>query len=182
MSLEQQFNSWQVLGTTVLGSAASSTSIITIPARDLIRITVIITGYGSGGDIASLRFGGTAGAVDSGNNYATAHGEWNAANKGNQDTLGENNSTSFLRLSPTSTNNGRQVTVNITNPTSTRKIVSIVTSTEQGSASTTPRRTTTGNGLWSNTTQQIISVQLITAGGANLNAGTGFVIEGINLT
>jgi hypothetical protein len=171
---------WEVLGSATV-SGASSSSIITIPARDLLRVTVIVTGYG-GSDIVSLRFGTSAGAVDSGNNYATAHGEWNSGNGGNMSTNLENNSTSFLRLGATGITNGRISEIVISNPATNRKICQIRTASEWGSASTTPRRTTVAHGLWGNTSSQIIAIQIITAGGQTLNSGSGFVVEGRNLT
>lgn len=173
--------SFQILGFTKLSGAATTTSIISIAPMDIIRITVTVTGYG-GNDIASLRFGGTAGAVDSGNNYATAFGEWNSGQNGNQSTLSENNTTSLLRLATSQVSTGRHVIVSMNNQTSNRKIATIIHSTEFGGANTTPRRETLGNGIWANTTQQIISVQLLTAGGNTLSAGSGFVVEGANLS
>ena len=172
---------FEILGYTQLSVAATTTSIITIPARDVIRITAMVTGYG-GNDIASLRFGGTAGAVDSGNNYATAFGEWSSGQNGNQSTLTENNTTSLLRLAASAVTTGRHVVVSLNNRTASRKIALIMQSTEFGAANTTPRRETLGNGIWANTTQQIISVQLLTAGGNTLTAGSGFIVEGANLS
>jgi hypothetical protein len=173
--------SWQVIGFTKLSGAAAATSIITIPQFDLLRITIIVTGYG-GGDIVSLRFGGTAGAVDSGNNYATAQAEWNAGQSGNQSTNTENNTTNLMRLAASSVTTGRIIQVTISNNTTTRKVACITQATEYGAATVTPRRNTIGDGLWSNTTQPILSVQQLTAGGQNLNAGSGFVVEGISLS
>ena len=171
---------WEMLGSTKMAANATSSSIVTIPARDIIRITVLVTGYG-GGDIVSLRFGGTAGAVDSGNNYATAHGEWNAGQLGNQSTNLESNTQSLLRLAASNVTASRISEVVVSNLTATRKVCSITTATEWGTATTTPRRTTVGHGIWSNTANQIVSVQLVTAGGNTLLAGTGFIVEGYNL-
>jgi len=172
--------SWQVLGTTKLAANATTSSILTIPPCDILRVTVIVTGYG-GGDIVSFRFGGTAGAVDSGNNYATAQAEWNAGQSGNQNTNTENNTTNLMRLAASTITTGRIAQFTISNNATVRKTAIITQATEYGAATVTPRRNTTGDGIWANTTQQIISIQMLTAGGNTLTAGSGFVVEGINL-
>lgn len=178
MSLEQQYSSWPVLGSTKLTANGSSSNIITIPACDLLRITVMVTGYQGGGGIASLRFGGTAGAVDSGNNYNTRHQE-SVAGSDRWDNNTQTNNTDMIRLGRANVNLGRIVTVNCYNVANLRKICKIETATERGGAGTT-LLTATGIGQWANTTQQIISVQLVVSGG-DLNSGSGFIIEGINL-
>ena len=70
------------------------------------------------------------------------------------------------------------MTVTCYNVASLRKICNITTATERGAAATT-LLTATGIGQWANTTQQIVSVQMVVSGG-DLNSGSGFVIEGMN--
>jgi hypothetical protein len=170
---------WQVIGYTVLANAASNTATITIPAFDLLRITIRVTGYG-GNDIASLQFGGVAGAVDTNTNYNTLNATGtNGSNK--WDNYANNTTNGFLRIAQNTITNGRVSTVTVTNNATTRKICKISTTSDSGAVGTA-MLLNDGNGLWSNTTQQIVAVRLITAGGNNLNAGTGFVVEGINLS
>ena len=173
----QQEISWQILGRTQLTVAANATSILTIPPRTLLRLTAIVTGY-SGNGIASFRFGGTAGAVDSGNNYNTRFIRMNAGSKNNF-TDAPQTSTSYLRMASRNRVLGRQYVANVTNFTTKRKMVSIDTATEAGSAGTAASLDV-GQGMWANTTQQIISVQLISTAN-NLSIGSGFIVEGVDL-
>lgn len=170
-------DSWQVLGKTQLTVAANATSIITIPPRTLLRITCIVTGY-SGGGIASLRFGTTAGAVDSGNNYNTRFIRA-AAGAPNSFTNVSTTTTNFLRLASQNIVLGRQYTVNVTNYPTARKMCTIGTASEAGAAGVEPTLDF-GQGMYANTTAQIISVQLISTAN-NLSIGSGFIVEGINL-
>ena len=176
ISLQQDI-SWQILGRTQLTVAANATSILTIPPRTLLRLTAIVTGY-SGNGIASFRFGGTAGAVDSGNNYNTRFIRMNAGSKNNF-TDAPQTSTSYLRMASRNRVLGRQYVANVTNFTTKRKMVSIDTATEAGGAGTAAD-IDVGQGMWANTTQQIISVQLISTAN-NLSIGSGFIVEGMNL-
>ena len=173
----QQEISWQILGRTQLTVAANATSILTIPPRTLLRLTAIVTGY-SGNGIASFRFGGTAGAVDSGNNYNTRFIRMNAGSK-NDFTDAPQTSTSYLRMASRNRVLGRQYVANVTNFTTKRKMVSIDTATEAGSAGTAASLDV-GQGMWANTTQQIVSVQLISTAN-NLSIGSGFIVEGVDL-
>jgi hypothetical protein len=173
----QSTSGWQTLGKTMLTGAAASTSIITIPARHLLRITCVVTGY-SGNGIASLRFGGTAGAVDSGNNYNTRYLRA-ASGSNNSFTDAPTTTTNMMRLGSQAITLGRSVTVSMTNFTSIRKMGAILTSSEAGAVGTAPSLDW-GQGMWANTTQQIISVQMV-ATANNLNNGSGFVVEGMNI-
>lgn len=170
---------WEVLGFTQLTGSASSTSIVNIAAFDIIRITCIVTGYTCGGGIASLRFGSSTGAVDSGNNYETRHLEW-AAGSNNNNTDSPTNNTSLLRLGRQTTTNGRMVTVLVMNQASSRKICQINSATEAGGAGTSPTLDL-AQGIWANTSAQIVAVQMV-ATAQSMTAGSGFVVEGMNLT
>lgn len=171
-------DSWQILGRTQLTVAANATSILTIPARTLLRVICIVTGY-SGNGIASLRFGGTAGAVDSGNNYNTRFIRMNSGASNNFTDVPQT-STNFLRLASQNIVLGRQYVANITNYSTVRKMVSISTASEAGGVGTAANLDV-GQGMWANTTQQIVSIQMISTAN-NLNIGSGFIVEGINLT
>jgi hypothetical protein len=171
---------WTVLGSTSLGSNAASTSIVDIASGyDILRITVLVTGY-TGNGIFALRFGTSTGAVDSGNNYAAAHGEWNSGQNGNQSTISETTSTSMLRLAPVAVSNGRISQIIVANDSAKRKNCVIITATEQGAANTTPRRQTVADGIWANTSGVIRAVQLTTTAN-QLTTGSGFVVEGFNI-
>jgi hypothetical protein len=161
----------------MLTGSAASTSIITIPPRHLLRITCIITGY-TGNGIASLRFGGTAAAVDSGNNYNTRYLRANDGANNDFDDF-STTSTSMLRLGSTGVTSGRSVVVNMTNSTSKRKMAAIISATEAGGVGTAAD-IDWGQGMWANTSQQIISVQMVSTAN-NLTTGTGFVVEGMNI-
>lgn len=168
---------WSRLASAKLTSAANATSILTIPARDILRITAIVTGY-SGNGIASLRFGGVAGAVDSGNNYQTLHATGDNGSK-KWDDYSNNNNTNFLRLARANAVLGRMVEVNVSNIQNVRKLCRISTATEAGGSGSSPE-IAAGQGIWANTTQQIVSVQLISTAN-NLSIGSGIIIEGVNL-
>ena len=58
-------------------------------------------------------------------------------------------------------------------------MVSINTATEAGAVGTAAN-IDVGQGMWANTTQQIVSVQLISTAN-NLSIGSGFIVEGMNL-
>ncbi len=170
-------SSWQILGRTQLTVAANATSILTIPPRTLLRLTAIVTGY-SGTGIASFRFGGTAGAVDSGNNYNTRFLRINSGASNNFTDV-PTTTTNYLRMASQAVVLGRQYVANVTNFTTKRKMVSINTATEAGAVGTAAN-IDVGQGMWANTTQQIVSVQLISTAN-NLSIGSGFIVEGMNL-
>jgi hypothetical protein len=71
------------------------------------------------------------------------------------------------------------VQVNVSNIQNVRKLCQISTATEAGGSGTTPE-IATGQGIWANTTQQIVSVQMISTAN-NLSVGSGFIVEGVNL-
>jgi hypothetical protein len=143
----------------------------------LLRLTAIVTGY-SGNGIASFRFGGTAGAVDSGNNYNTRFLRINSGASNNFTDV-STTSTSYLRMASQAVVLGRQYVANVTNFTTKRKMVSINTATEAGAVGTAAN-IDVGQGMWANTTQEIVSVQLISTAN-NLSIGSGFIVEGMNL-
>lgn len=167
------FGGYDFLGSTVFTGSAQASAVVTIPARDLLQIQVRVTGY-SGGDIASLRFNG-----DSGANYWSRSISWAAA--GTTATNTQNASATLARLFNQTTTNQRSATVGITNFTTTSKVGNISAQTSSNSAATIPV-IEFGGFEWVNTTAQITSVQLLTAGGSiTMPAGTGFAVFGRNL-
>jgi len=170
-------NVWSVLGRYQFASAANASSIIDIAARDILRITIIVTGY-SGNGIFSLRFGGTAGAVDSGNNYNTRYLRINSGANNNFTDV-PTTTTNMMRLASQAIVLGRSATVNVTNFSTKRKMSAILTASEAGAVGTAANLDV-GQGMWGNTTQQIIAVQLLSTAN-NLSVGSGFVVEGMNL-
>jgi hypothetical protein len=168
---------WSRLGSFKFASAANASSIITIPPRDLLRIRCSITGYSANG-IASLRFGGVSGAVDSGNTYNTLHAT-GVQGSSKWDLYANTVTTNFFRLAVSNAVLGRMVSVELQNFATTRKLGTITTITDSGAVGTN-LQIATGLGLWANTTQQIVSVQMI-ATANNMNIGSGFVVEGINI-
>lgn len=156
-----------------LGTAAASAGVLTIDARDMLLVEVMVTGY-AGNDIASLRFNG-----DTGTNYwykpastAAATTAWTIGAAGTAKTL--------VQLFATGVTLGRSAIVGITNNATTEKIITINGATGSGVA-TAMGTIESGAGGWVNTTAQITSIEMRTNGGANLLTGTGFRVFGANL-
>lgn len=166
------------LGSTVLASAAPQTSIVTLTsAMSKLFIQFNITGY-SGNDIASFQFGGTAGAVDTGNNYWTRHLTSNAGVATFNNTQVTN--TNMIRLAGNAVVQGRSGICQLMNVATVSKPMTIHTQTLTG-ATGTAGVIDIGGGEWVNTTQQIISIRMIDQNGTNLTAGSGFVVWGANI-
>jgi hypothetical protein len=164
---------WTLIGTQkITASATSLGTISNIPAYDMLAVMVMITGY-SGSDIASLRFNGDTAA-----NYSSRYISY-ATNS----TTGTNNFTSgatLIRLG-IATNKGRSAFALINNPATVSKVVSVHTQIGSGAATTEYLVTTEGGGEWNNTSSQINSIQVLTAGGSvTMNAGSGFAVFGFN--
>lgn len=162
------------LGSLRLASAATTTGVLTIPAREQLLIQVNIAGYG-GGDIAALRFNG-----DTATNYWDRH--LTAAAGGttwvNTQTVATTNT--MIRLAGTTTTQGRSVTCTVMNIATISKSVGLShIQTNTGSAGTAGTLDF-GGGEWINTSAQITSIEMITAGGATLTAGSGFIVYGSN--
>ena len=164
------------LGRTKLAASAHETAVVTIEPRDILWIQVYITAYGGTpdvtGDIGSLRFNG-----DTGNNYWTRHlyydaGAWN-------DVVTA--STSLIRLAPTNSRLSRNVLCTVNNQDNRSKTVNMKNQTGTNDA-TVAGQVNIAGGEWVNLTDRITSVQLVNAGSNNLITGTGFYIEGANLS
>lgn len=163
---------FEFLGSTELGTAAATTSTISIPVRDIILIQVRITGYAGGGDIASLRFNGDTGA-----NYWSRY--ISCAAGGTTLVNNQNVSQTLARLFALTTTLQRSTEVVITNNATTSKVGAVRAQTSTGAAATAGG-VEFGGFEWVNTSAQISSVTMVTAGGANMNAGSGFVVLGAN--
>jgi len=160
------------LGSVRMASAAASSAVLTIPAREQLYLIINITGYG-GGDIASLRFNG-----DSGTNYWSRHITWAAA--GTTAVNNENVSQALLRIAGNSVTTGRIMSCSIMNVATVSKAVGISHLQTGTAAAATAGVLDVGGGEWVNTSAQITSVQLVTAGGQTMLAGTSFTVFGCN--
>ena len=166
------------LGSTVLAAPAASTAIVTLSATmNKLLIMFNITGY-SGSDIASFQFGGTAGAVDTGNNYHTRHLTSVAGGVVWVNT--QVVSTNMIRVAGNAVLLGRSGICQLMNVANVSKPMTIQTQTNTGAAATASLLDV-GGGEWVNTTQQIISIRMIDQNGTNLTAGTGFVVWGASI-
>lgn len=163
---------WVDLGGLELSGSAVTTGVLTIPAYDLLRLSVRVTGY-SGSDIASLRFNADAGA-----NYWSRY--VSAAAGGVTWTNTASVSQALARLFALGTTLQRSAIVLITNNTTTSKVGAVQGQTSSGAAGTTPV-IECGGFEWVNTAAQITSIEMRTAGGSiTMPAGTGFSVEGRN--
>jgi len=162
------------LGSLKLSGNAVTTGVLTIPARDVLFLLVNIAGYSSGGDIASLRFNGDTGA-----NYWDRH--LTSAAGGVVWTNTQTLSTTLIRLAGNVVNVHRTVAVSITNIASLSKPLVMQTQTASTLAAT-GGLTDLGSGEWVNTSAQITSIEMRTAGGSiTMPSGTGFGVWGKNL-
>lgn len=167
---------FKFLGSTVLAASAVATSVVTIQSRDLLLIVVRVTGYSGAGDIASLRFNG-----DSGTNYWSKPASSAAATTAIT-TPASTTGANLARLFAAATTQGRSANVSITNFTTTHKLGTVSGCT--GSTGPTAGGTLEANAFgWTNTTAQITTIELRTAGGSvTMAAGTGFAVFGRDLT
>jgi hypothetical protein len=161
------------LGSVRLSSSAVTTGALTIPAREQLFLLINIAGY-SNNDIASLRFNG-----DSGNNYWDRHVTWAAS--GTTATNTQTTTTSLIRLAGNATQQGRVVACSIMNLANVSKSVAISLLQTNTGAVGTAGVMDVGGGEWVNTSAQITSIEMRTAGGSiTMPAGTGFTVFGCN--
>lgn len=170
-------NGMERLGGLVLGGAAVTTGVLTIPARDMLLVLMRVTGY-SGTDIASLRFNADSTVGNYTSSFVTATSATAPpvlARVNNAGTLGH------IPAGSTGITTGRVAQYVISNFATTRKVATI----QQGAEQTTTAAGTIdifGFGEWLNTAAQITSIEMRTSGGTNtLSAGSGFEVYGINL-
>lgn len=164
---------WELLGRDKFASSLAAGAVVPIEARDMLMIVVRVLGY-SGADIASLRFNGDTGANYRSRSESVAAG-------GVTFTDAPQASATLARLHPTTTTLQRVSQHIISNNLGTSKLGTISALTGSGSAATQSVNEW-GGFEWVNTTAQITSVQLLTAGGSiTMPAGTGMAIFGMNL-
>jgi hypothetical protein len=164
------------LGSIRLSSSAVTTGVLTIPAREQLFLLCNIAGYSGGGDIASLRFNG-----DTGTNYWDRHITSVSGATPPVFVNVQTASTTLLRLAGNAVTTGRSVSVSIMNLATVSKAVGIShIQTASGSAATVGGLDI-GGGEWVNTSAQITSIEMRTAGGSvTMPAGTGFTVFGCN--
>lgn len=167
-------NGWEPLWTGTLAAAATSLASGTLPARDELMIVVRIPSL-SVADIPALRFNGDT-AANYWSRYITA------ATAAVTLTNAQTASALMARLTGMSVTNGRTYQVVMSNKLSATKLATVVGATGSGAVATIPAVDITGSFEWVNTTAQITSVTLLTAGGtATMAASSGFVVFGRNL-
>jgi len=153
-------------------SGSLSLGVLTIPPRDFLWIIIRITGYGGGGDIASLRFNG-----DSGNNYWSRH--LTAAPGGPTFADAPTTSTNLIRIAEANSSLQRNVHVTVNNLATKSKVCTIRNTTSTNSAATVGTLGI-GGGEWVNTASQITTVEVLTAGANNMGTGSAFAVFGRN--
>lgn len=170
---------FEFLGSLRMPAAGVSTGVLQIPPRERLMILCNIAGY-SGNDIASLRFNGDAGANYNWRYITTAavpatqgaaqqmNAAWSAA------------AATLLQLAGVGVTQGRTVTVDVMNILNIPKACAVTDYTFSGVAAT-PGSLIYGGGEWVNTTAQITSVEMRTAGGSiTMPAGTSIACFGLN--
>jgi parallel beta-helix repeat protein len=177
--LTEHLRGWEFLGSTVLGSAAITTSVLTVDARDELMITFRVVSL-SAGDTVGIRFNGDTGA----NYWWRGVTSVKTATSGSAPALVDTFTASTTRvvLYPLSGTAQLVGTAAVTNRSATTKLVTVDASTGSAAAATVPTTLITGSGEWINTAAQITSVTMLTTGGtATMAAGSGFVVHGRNL-
>lgn len=163
-----------MLGRTKLGSAAATSSVVTIPAREMLVIQVNVTGYSST-DIASFRFNGDTAANYNSFFWSFTSGTTTYA------TQSAAVSQTMLQTGKNAVTGTRQVWATVQNFNATQHPVNIQSIT--GSAAGTAPVLSVGGGTWNSAAaSQITSVQLVMPGSANMNTGTSMIIWGMNPT
>jgi hypothetical protein len=157
------------LGSTKLSTTSTSTSVLTIPARDYLIICVSIPSYAGSVDIGSLRFNGDSAADYTSRYISFANGTTTA-------TDNSTTSATLARLFGVAQSTGRSGCYFIANSTTKDKGAGAAPWSFTGNATSTPI-IDTGGWEWATTTQ-ITSVQLLTAGGGNLATGSGVIVLG----
>lgn len=166
------FSGLDYLGSTSCAANCQTTATLTFPARDFLIIYIRIASY-QGSDIGSLRFNG-----DSGTNYWDRH--ITVATGGTTLTDVPTASTTLIRLAGNAVAQGRTVEVHCMNQLAKSKPCQITVQTLTGAAGTVGIMDF-GGGEWVNTTAQITSLAMLTAGGSiTMGSGTGFAVFGKN--
>lgn len=158
------------LGGLVLTANAPSFPVMFIPPYNSLYVYCNVTGYG-GTDVVSLQFNG-----DTGTNYCdrtVTLAQGTVTPLINTETA----STTLIRMG-VPVNVGRTVFAQIVNNATRNKVVQTVNAVGSANAATPPLATLSSGGIWFNTTAQITSLQVLTAGGANILAGSSLLVFG----
>lgn len=161
----------QLLGSAAMPAPAATSAVVTFSPRDEVVFVVRITGYG-GADIASLRFNG-----DSTANYWDRHITFAPAGATGVDV--PTPSTTLIRIAGNAVTTGRTAWVLCNNLATKPKACTITQLTSTGVAATVGTLDI-GGGEWENTTNQITSVQLVTAAGQTMGTNSGIQVYGRN--
>jgi hypothetical protein len=174
------FQSLEYLGSTFISVAAASTNTITIAARDYILCRSRITSYAGGGDIAQYRFNADATAANYQTRYIVfSNAATPAVSSVNFCSTGCSAAATGIPLGDASITVGRNNELECSNRLSNNKVCQLRHSWESTS-STVFNSTAIGYAEWFNTSAQITTVQLVTLGGVNMGAGSGFACFGKN--
>lgn len=133
-----------------------------------------VTFYGSS-DTISVRFGTSATAVDSGNNYNYRWGTMAAGGStwaSSRDSTADSNN-SLIKMAAQDTTLSREINFSISNTSNKTKEMQMQAATETAGTSTLPSLDL-GQGQWFNTAGQIASFQVLTAGGATFGGSIAF--------
>jgi hypothetical protein len=161
--------------TAVLGSSATTTGAVAVPAYDLLQIVVRIPSL-SVADIPALRFN-----ADSGTNYWSRY--ITSVAGGVVLVNAQTASGTMARLSGNSDTHGRVFTVTVSNLAAATKVGAVTAGLGTGAAATAGSLDLAGSFEWVNTSNQITSVELLTAGGtATMATGTSLQIYGKNVS
>ncbi|MGH3540897.1 MAG: hypothetical protein ACRDTO_00755 [Mycobacterium sp.] len=150
---------WSAAGFFKFGSAAVSSGAITVPVYDELMIVARVVSL-SAADIPALRFN-----ADTGSNYRSRYIVQNATS-GTTLTNVPTASTSVANLSGVSDAGARAITAVANNKTSLSKLGVVFGALGSGSASVQPKIDLAGHFEWVNTTAQMTSVELRSAGGS----------------
>lgn len=155
----------------ILGASAPQFPTLKFVPMSGLLLFINVTGYG-GTDVVSLRFNG-----DSGANY------WDRtlviAAGGTAVAETSTTSTTLIRCGKP-INKGRAVMAQIVNFATKSKVVQVMNQYGSGAANTLADGTVSTSGEWINTTDLISQIDVLTAGGANILAGSSLVLYGYN--
>jgi hypothetical protein len=167
-----RLDGWELLNSFTFPGGTATSGALTVGARDELMIVCRILSLGSA-DIPALRFN-----ADTANNYQSRY--VTCATGGTTLTNTATTSTSMARLSGLSSNLTRVITATVNNHKDWQKAGIVDSRLSTGSAASTPDMDLSGGFEWTNTTAQITSVTLLTAGGANVGGNTQIMIFGRN--
>jgi hypothetical protein len=165
----------------ITGSAAVTTGVLTLidpftgaaGTRDELIVVSRVTNYSGSGDVASFRFN-----ADSGSNYWDRYVNFAASSTTVVNT--QNVSQTLMRLG-IATTKGRSDEITISNLATQTKLCSVKTQIGSGAAGTAGV-SAFGGGEWVNTSAQITSIEMRTAGGSvTMGVGSGFMVFGRNI-